>query len=437
MREMQWNWGRKAAVCLAALILFTVVFNGEETVWAAKKSKVYLSETAITMNPATKKKLKLNGASSKIKWSSSSKKTATVDDKGTVTARAKGTAKITATYKKKKYRCKVTVVYGTYTTSDGMRYQDVSGSFGRSGRWYKKGIDGGNYYFTSTEGSSIYFKVTGSQHVDINFVSNLAVATPYFSYSVDGGSMKRQSVSKNRISLGNTKTHYVRLVIDAMSESENRWGGEAGIGIRSITPASANGAIAAIRPQNAVIAFYGDSITQGIRALNKKLTPAGTSATHSYAWHCAAQLDLVPYFAGYGGSGIIQPGSFNNCINAIEAYSMFRKADSYEADVIIVEHGTNDIYTYGEAFINEYKRVLQLLHKKHPNAYIMPMIPFTQLHASEIRQAASSFKWCTVVETASWHITYTDGLHPNKAGAKTAGLSLAQKVALKRKVSLY
>lgn len=432
MKKMQAKWGRVAAILMSLLLFFGVLGEGQ----LVQAATVSLSKTSVTMKPATTKTLKLEGASAKVKWSSSNQKVATVSSSGKVTAKAKGTAKIKATYKGKSYTCTVTVKYGTHTTSDGMRYKDTSGNFGYTGRWFKKSIAGGDYYFTNTDGSAVYFKVTGSKYVNVNFVSQIAVATPYFAYSVDGGKMKRQLVSNPKISVGNTKTHYVRLVIDAMSENEDRWAGENGVGIKSIKPVTSSGAVAAIKPQNATIAFYGDSITQGVRALNMALAPSGTSATHSYAWYCAQQLDLVPYYAGYGGSGIVQPGSFNNCINAISNFSATRAASSYDADVIVVEHGTNDVYTYGDVFINEYKRVLQQLHKEHPDAYIMAMIPFTQSHADEIRQAASSYKWCTVIETASWNVSYTDGLHPNAAGAKTVGKNLAKKVAAKRKAVL-
>lgn len=432
------TWKQRAVAFMASLFVFAGVFFMGDTK-EVKAAEVALSEKAVTMAPATTKTLKLNGAvAKKVKWSSNNKKVATVNKKGKVTARTKGTAKIKAAYNKKKYTCTVNVVYMTGTTSDGMRYKDAKGSFGHSGRWYKKNVNGKTYYYTSTDGSAIYFKATGSKYVEVSFMAQVAAAIPYFAYSVDGGKMKRQSVTKNRLNLGNAKTHYVRLVIDAMSEKEDRWAGEAGIGIGNITPVSSDGAVAAVKPENATIAFYGDSITQGIRVLNSKLTPAGASATNSFAWYCAAQLDLVPYYAGFGGSGIIQPGSFNNCINTILSNTAHRKAESYDADVIVIEHGTNDVYTYGEAFISEYKKVLNLLHQKHPKAKILAMIPFTQIHAEEIRAAAGAHpKWCTVVETSSWHLSYTDGLHPNKSGAKKAGLKLAKKVASVRKVTLY
>ena len=51
----------------------------------------------------------------------------------------------------------------------------------------------------------------------------------------------------------------------------------------------------------------------------------------------------------------------------------------YNADVIVFEHGTNDVHTYGDIFINEYKKALQMAHKAHPKAKVMVIIP---LHRS-------------------------------------------------------
>ncbi len=440
-REAPMRKKRRVLVCRTAVlgfILALAVLLGEgKTAKAAEAPEVFLEQTEITMNPATTRMLKLTGASSKVKWSSSNKKVAQVDaSSGKVTARAKGTAVITASYQKEKYFCNVTVSYGTYMAADGMRYKDTGGSFGRTGRWFKKSVGGGNYYFTNADGSAAYFKVVGSKYVNINFVSNVSAGTPYFAYSIDGGKMKRQSISKKKVSVGNRKRHYVRLIIDATSEYENRWRGEAGVGIKSIEPVTKTGVVTAVKPQNAVIAFYGDSISKGVRTLNMG-TPSGTSATHSYSWYCAEQLDLVPYFAGFGASGIIQPGTADKCINVINKFSASRKAASFTAEVIVVEHGTNDVFTHGDGYVAEYRKVLELLHKNHPKAKVFAMIPLNQIHADEIRLAVSAYKkWCTVVETSSLTLPYTDGIHPSASGSKTMGKYLAKKIAAKRKVSL-
>lgn len=53
----------------------------------------------------------LKGAkASKVKWKSANKKVATVTSKGKITAVGVGTTKITATYNKKTYACKISVV---------------------------------------------------------------------------------------------------------------------------------------------------------------------------------------------------------------------------------------------------------------------------------------------------------------------------------------
>lgn len=65
-----------------------------------KKASVYVGSTVT---------LKMNGTTQKIKWKSSKKSVATVNSKGVVAGKKKGTATITATVFGKKYTCKVTV----------------------------------------------------------------------------------------------------------------------------------------------------------------------------------------------------------------------------------------------------------------------------------------------------------------------------------------
>ena len=72
---------------------------------------VSLSVSKLTLTAGDKKTLKLKNASaSKVKWSSSNKKVATVSGKGVVKAKKEGSATISAKYKGKKYKCKLTVL---------------------------------------------------------------------------------------------------------------------------------------------------------------------------------------------------------------------------------------------------------------------------------------------------------------------------------------
>lgn len=448
MRQTKESWRLGIATVLCSIFMLAGVFYETQAVYAtetdaglaastefgAAENTAYFKEAEVSMTPSTTKTLKLIGAVGKVRWSSDNKKVASVNSSGKVTAKAKGTAIITAVCGEESYTCTITVKYGTYKAKDGMKYKDAAGSFGYTGRWFKKKIGKTKYHFTITDGSAFYFKVTGSKYVNINFLTNTRLDTPYFAYSVDGGTMKRQKITKKKINVGNSKTHYVRVIFDAMSDYENRWVEEAGIGIKSIKPVTKTGAITAIKPQNDVIAFYGDSITKGVRTLGMPLTPAYASATNTYAWHCADKLNMVPYFAGYSGSGIFEPGVFAKCSTAIGSFSAGRKASSYDADIIVLEHGTNDVYAHGDIFVKEYQKVLKTLHKQHPKAQIVAMIPFLKIHADDIKKAAAPYKkWCTVVETSSWKMSYTDGIHPNAASSKKAGKNLAKKISAIRK----
>lgn len=83
-----------------------------KTTASAKKKakKIRLNKKKKTMRAGQTFKLKLKNAKvKKVKWSSSKKKVATVSKKGRVKALKKGKVTITARYKGKKYKCKITV----------------------------------------------------------------------------------------------------------------------------------------------------------------------------------------------------------------------------------------------------------------------------------------------------------------------------------------
>lgn len=76
----------------------------------SKAKKVSINKKSATLIKGKTLKLKLkNAKASKVKWSSSKKKIASVSKKGVVKAKKKGKATITAKYKGKKYKCKITV----------------------------------------------------------------------------------------------------------------------------------------------------------------------------------------------------------------------------------------------------------------------------------------------------------------------------------------
>lgn len=80
-------------------------------------TKVKINKTKATLFTGQTLQLKLTGTKSKIVWSTSNSKIAVVTKNGKVSARAKGTATITAKVNNKKYICKVTVKQKKSTVS--------------------------------------------------------------------------------------------------------------------------------------------------------------------------------------------------------------------------------------------------------------------------------------------------------------------------------
>ena len=296
------------------------------------------------------------------------------------------------------------------------------------GRWFDKEIEGVSHKVTLTDGAHLYFLIENAASFDVTFTVITTGEEPYFAYSIDGGEMIRQHITQPTVTFPDTGRHTVRIVADAMTEGEGKWDKEKGFAIKSVTPAE-GGSIVGIKPQEKVIFFYGDSITEGIRALNMNATSDGNSATNAYSWQCAEALGVTPYLVGYGASGLIMTGSFNTMLNAIDYLSKDRPVeDGVTPDVIVINHGTNDGGQSRKNFEEAMRATLTRLQEKYPDTPIVYLIPFNQAHARVIPTVAEDFANTYVVETKDWSLTYTDGVHPDAAGAKAAGDMLAEEL---------
>lgn len=293
------------------------------------------------------------------------------------------------------------------------------------GRWFDKDIEGNPHKVTLTDGAHLYFLIENAASFDVTFTVITTGEEPYFAYSIDGAEPVRQHITEPTVTLPDNGRHTVRLIADGMTEGEGKWDQEKGFAIKSVTPAE-GGSIVGIKPTEKVIFFYGDSITEGIRALNMNATSDGNSATNAYSWQCAETLGVTPYLIGYGASGIIMPGSFHTMLNAIDYLSDGRPVDdSISPDIIVVNHGSNDVGQNRQLFEEQLTVTLNRLREKYPEAPIVYLIPFEQTHSRVIPGVVEKMENAYVIETRGWKISYTDGIHPDVAGAKYAGEQLA------------
>ncbi len=94
---------------MTLILMISMIFSVISAPTAEAAKKISLNKKKLTLFVYEKAKLKLKNYKKKVTWSSSSKKIASVSKKGIVTAKRKGTAKITAKAGRKKYFCKVKV----------------------------------------------------------------------------------------------------------------------------------------------------------------------------------------------------------------------------------------------------------------------------------------------------------------------------------------
>lgn len=136
--------------------------NGKKVTWKitvkeVKAKKIRLNKKKVTLHAGEtlklKTKLKPAGSTAKIKWKSSKKKVASVSKNGTVTARKKGKAVITAQLPNgKKAKCKVTVKKAVPQSSDSAGGNKNNNS-GNTGGYNGQNNTGGNSNSSNTPGT--------------------------------------------------------------------------------------------------------------------------------------------------------------------------------------------------------------------------------------------------------------------------------------------
>ncbi|AFE87549.1 neck passage structure protein [Lactococcus phage ASCC406] len=306
------------------------------------------------------------------------------------------------------------------------RYTQITEPVGFVGRWFDSTISGTNVKSTINQGSELYFKVKNTTSINVNFIVNTAYETPYFAYSIDGADMTRQLVTSPTLPTVSLDEHIIRVVVDGVTESEDKWIGEKGFAFKDITVDS-TGTVTGVLPKNKKIMFFGDSITEGIRVLNMNANSDGNSATGAFPYIASTNLNAISYRVGFGGAGVTKSGNGGvpSLINFIDNMTKNKLAPYYEPDVIVVNMGTNDIDAATDVFKSQYTAVINRLLIKYSGTPLFIMVPFNGARKSEITDITNNKKGVYMVDTTGWDISTTDGLHPDVAGSIKAGTKLS------------
>ncbi|ACU46880.1 putative neck passage structure protein [Lactococcus phage CB14a] len=306
------------------------------------------------------------------------------------------------------------------------RYTQITEPVGFVGRWFDSTISGTNVKSTINQGSELYFKVKNTTSINVNFIVNTAYKTPYFAYSIDGADMTRQLVTSPTLPTVSLDEHIIRVVVDGVTESENKWIGEKGFAFKDITVDS-TGTVTGVLPKNKKIMFFGDSITEGIRVLSMNADSDGNSATGAFPYIASTNLNAISYRVGFGGAGVTKSGNGGvpSLINFIDNMTKNKLAPYYEPDIIVVNIGTNDIDAATDVFKSQYTAVINRLLIKYSGTPLFIMVPFNGARKSEITDITNNKKGVYMVDTNGWDISTTDGLHPDVAGSIIAGTKLS------------
>jgi lysophospholipase L1-like esterase len=186
------------------------------------------------------------------------------------------------------------------------------------------------------------------------------------------------------------------------------------------------------------IEFLGDSITEGVLVHGKQpgrdTWPWKTDALRAWPTQTSLRLSAQWRQVGFGAMGITKGGS-GGVPPAPDAFDWFYQGcprDDWQADVVVINHGTNDGGSPSKTFRPAYARYLEMIRKAYPQARILALRPFAGTHGDDIAaevaaRVKSGDAKVTFVDTTGWLTPddFTDRVHPNVG----AGPKVAEKLA--------
>lgn len=328
--------------------------------------------------------------------------------------------------------------YKEFTSTYALNYAELEDEeIGYIGRWYDKTVNGVACKATISQGAEMFFKVEGTSTVALRLHST-AQQAPAVAVSVDGSAPVRMitTLTGDYVIAENlsSEEHYIRVIVDGFYEYQaNKWTTGDGFAVEKVVIDN-GGKVVGLEPANPVILYYGDSITEGINVLGTGSNPNVNSAIYEFPFVTSHLLGAVSYTNGFGASGVTKGGSGNvpKCLSVIDNVLADTPIDALKNPyAIVINHGHNDGSASANTFITEYKAVLTRLREKYPDTPIFAVVPYFQIHSANIKTAVSEMNDSKVfyISTKGWEYTTSDGVHPDKNGAKKLGTRLAEEMA--------
>lgn len=311
-------------------------------------------------------------------------------------------------------------------------YGKFEKNYGIVGRWFTTQIEGVDYLATINMGAQLYFRVTGTESVRLHF--RVQEHPSAIVYQIDDGEPQWCLVSELvevATALDPECSYEVKIVVDGIPEFNDLWNQHSGILFEG-AEVSETGKIEKVMPTGKKILFVGDSITAGIAVRpDHRGQPYTAAASINYAALCSQMLGAIDLRCAFGYTGIVNPGPIGipACQGYLEEVCHGVKAPELSPDVVVINHGTNDVLHEQpvEAFEKGYQSLLKDVRARYPQAKILVLIPFGQYFADVIRRVVAADGKSYLVETKDWGVTFTeDGVHVNIKGNQIAAAKLAE-----------
>lgn len=301
----------------------------------------------------------------------------------------------------------------------------------RTGRWTCKEINGLESLYTTNLGSYLRFNIQNSRQLAIFVQDNYHPNRPgqYYAVRVDGQKWQRYPASRFPVPLALAPcAHTIELMAAGNTDFDEVWTGQQGFAITKIV-ADDQAVITPSRPRP-LITFVGDSITAGCW-VNGRHASVDYRPESNYAAICADLLNADSVRIAYSAGGVLRPATggvpvAGKFLTHIDSRTVWHPNTP---DLVVVNIGVNDRRFSTSQFDQAYLAFLQQLLTVFPTSKIMIMVPFSQTFAPEIAELAARFSRLRLLATKGWCTSYTDGTHPDQAGALQAGKHLAAALA--------
>lgn len=298
----------------------------------------------------------------------------------------------------------------------------IYNNVGYTGRWIKQK----NGLYTTNLGSKIYARIHGSTKATISFDNLVKDDKPqYIAYRIDDGNYQRVAISDKTIevSLPDKGYHYLSIATSGNKDADNVWSGGQGFKFKALTVDA--GEVVPVTAKKK-IAFIGDSITAGCWVTGDKPSQDYRGET-TYAAISAQLLQADDIRIAYSLAGVEHVGTGNvpNANSFINNVDKDNEASIYNADMVVVNLGTNDNES-SKTWVDNYNKLLNQVNARFAGAKVVLMVPFKQKFAAKVKQVGKD-RNLLVVDTAGWNLSYTNNdNHPDQAGQAKAGKLLAQ-----------